>query len=45
MGRRKGIDRRQQEIEVAVERRMNIDRRLGHDRRINPFEVEIERRV
>ncbi len=45
MDRRKGIDRRYNQVEVALERRKSIDRRSGHDRRTNPFEVEINRRA
>ena len=45
MDRRKGIDRRYYQVEVALERRKGIDRRSGHDRRINYIEVEVDRRV
>ena len=44
MDRRRDNDRRQQEIEVAVERRKNIDRRSEHDRRIKHVEVDIDKR-
>ena len=44
-GRRKGADRRQQVIEVAVERRKNIDRRSGYDRRLMQIGTEVDRRV
>ena len=45
MDRRKGIDRRYNQVEVALERRKSIDRRSGHDRRTNQFEFGIDRRA
>ena len=45
MDRRKGIDRRYNQVEVAVERRKGIERRSGFDRRINQIEIEVDRRT
>ncbi len=44
MDRRFSIDRRQQQIEVAVERRKSIERRSGQDRRKNQTEFEVDKR-
>ncbi len=43
--RGKGIDRRQQEIEVAIEIRKSIERRSKQDKRRHQTEVEVDRRA
>ena len=45
MGRRKGIDRRQQQISVMIEKRKCTDRRLGLDRRESQQEIAIDNRA
>ena len=43
--RRSGIDRRQQQTEVTVERRKATDRRSEFDRRKHHIEIEKDRRT
>ncbi len=45
MDRRFSIDRRQHQIEVAVERRKSIERRSGQDRRKHQTEFEVDKRA
>lgn len=50
LGRRKGIDRRQQDIEVSVDRRTGTERRVKErrsefKRRLQRLEVSIDRRT
>ena len=45
MKRRLCIDRRQQQIEVAVERRKEVNRRTGDCRRTHQIEVEVDKRA
>ena len=45
MKRRLCIDRRQQQIEAAVERRKGVNRRTVNCRRTHPIEVEVDKRA
>ena len=45
MERRSGMDRRQQQVEVTVERRECTERRSGLDRREHKIEFAIDRRT
>ena len=45
MNRRLCIDRRQQQIEAAVERRKGVNRRTKDYRRTHQIEVEVDKRA
>ena len=45
MNRRLCIDRRQQQIETAVERRKGVNRRTNDYRRTHQIEVEVDKRA